>query len=369
MATDDLYATLGVARTATADEIKRAYRRLAREHHPDANPDDPAAEARFKEVAHAYEVLSDPDRRQRYDTFGTDARTGGGADPFGGGGLGDIFDAFFGGGGGFGGGRSGPPRGGDAELVVDLTFEQAVFGTKAPVTLTVPSPCDTCEASGAAPGTHPSRCSTCEGAGQVRQVRQSVLGQMVTARPCPACGGMGEVVSSPCPDCSGEGRRPVERTYTVDIPPGVDDGSTLRLPGYGPAGPRGGPAGDLYVHLRVAPHPRFTREGTDLLHRLVLSPAQAALGLRLDLETLDGTEHLEIPRGTQPGHVVRLRGLGVPRVRGRGRGDLLVEVVVAVPTDLSTEQEELYRSLAAAAGEDVAPPDTGLFSKIRSALK
>ena len=192
---------------------------------------------------------------------------------------------------------------------------------------------------------------------------------MVTARPCPTCGGLGETVSSPCPDCGGEGRRPVERTYTVDIPPGVDDGSTLRLPGYGPAGPRGGPAGDLYVHLRVAAHPRFTREGTDLLHRLVLSPSQAALGLKVDLETLDGTEQLDIARGTQPGHVIRLRGLGVPRVRGRGRGDLLVEVVVAVPTDLSPEQEELYRSLAAAAGEDVAPPETGLLSKIRSALK
>lgn len=365
---DDHYATLGVSRTATADEIKRAYRRLAREHHPDANPGDDGAEARFKEIGHAYAVLSDPERRQRYDTYGSDEPALG--DAFGGGGLGDIFDAFFGGGGGFAGGRrGGPPRGGDMEVVVDLTFEQAVFGTKAPVEVELPSPCDTCEASGAAPGTHPSTCSTCGGAGQVRQVRQSMLGQMVTARPCPACGGQGQVVTSPCPDCGGQGRRPVDRTYTVDIPPGVDDGNTLRLPGYGPAGPRGGPAGDLYVHLRVATHPRFTREGTQLVHELHLSPGQAALGVAFDFETLDGREQLTVPAGTQPGQVFRLRGQGVPRVRGRGRGDLEVRVVLDVPTDLGEEEQGLYRRLAELRGEDVAPPDAGLFSKLRSAFK
>ncbi|HEX7132339.1 MAG TPA: molecular chaperone DnaJ [Iamia sp.] len=367
---DDLYQVLGVSRSATAEEIKKAYRRLARQHHPDANPGDPGAEARFKQVAEAYEVLSDPAKRQRYDTYGSV----GGPDPgdaFGGG-LGDIFDAFFGGGGGgFGGGgrRGGPPRGGDMEMVVDLTFEQAVFGTNAPVTATVPQPCDTCEATGAAPGTHPDTCPTCDGAGQVRQVRQSMLGQMVTARPCPQCGGMGQVITDPCPDCHGEGRRPIERTYPVDIPPGVADGNTLRLPGYGPAGPRGGPAGDLYVHLRVAPHPRFERDGDDLLHALHVSPSQAALGVTVALETLDDVVEIVVHHGTQPGHVFRLRGLGVPRVRGRGRGDLLVEVVVDVPEKLSDEQEVLYRQLAALGGEDVAPPDTGLLSKLRSAFK
>jgi len=372
MATD-LYDVLGVSRSATAEEIKKAYRRLARQHHPDANPDDPQAEARFKEVAQAYEVLSDPAKRQQYDTYGSVGGTGGPdlGEAFGGG-LGDIFDAFFGGGGGgFGGGgrRGGPPRGGDMELVVDLAFEDAVFGTNAPVTARVPSPCDTCEATGAAPGTHPDTCPTCDGAGQVRQVRQSMLGQMVTARPCPQCGGLGQVIPTPCPDCGGEGRRPVEKTYPVDIPPGVADGNTLRLPGYGPAGPRGGPAGDLYVHLRVAPHPRFTREGDHLLHDLHVSPSQAALGVTVALETLDDPVEIVVPRGTQPGHVFRLRGLGVPRVRGRGRGDLLVTVVVDVPQRLSDEQEQLYRQLAALAGEDVAESETGILSKARSFFK
>ncbi|HYI61919.1 MAG TPA: molecular chaperone DnaJ [Acidimicrobiales bacterium] len=368
---DDLYATLGVSRTATAEEIKRAYRRLARQHHPDANPGDDGAEARFKEIARAYEVLSDPDRRQRYDTYGTDGPGGPDlGDAFGAGGLGDLFDAFFGGAGGSGGGRrGGPRRGGDMEVVVDLAFEEAVFGAKAPVEAEVPAPCDTCEATGSAPGTHPTTCSTCGGAGQVRQVRQSMLGQMVTARPCPACGGQGQVVTSPCPDCGGEGRRAVRRTFTVDVPPGVDDGSTLRLPGYGPAGPRGGPAGDLYVHLRVAPHPRFTREDSQLVHQLHLSPSQAALGVSLDFETLDGQEQLVVPAGTQPGRVFRLRGRGVPRVRGRGRGDLEVRVVVDVPTGLAEEEEALYRRLAELRGEDVAPPEVGLLSKIRSAFK
>lgn len=368
---DDLYETLGVSRTATAEEIKRAYRRMARQHHPDANPDDPEAEARFKEIARAYEVLSDPERRQRYDTYGSDSPGPDLGDAFGAGGLGDLFDAFFGGGGGFAGGgrRGGPPRGGDLEVVLDLSFEQAVFGTKSPVPVTIPSPCDTCEATGAAPGTHPSTCPTCDGMGQVRQVRQSMLGQMVTARPCPQCGGQGQVVTSPCPDCGGEGRRPVDRTYTVDIPPGVDDGNTLRLPGYGPAGPRGGPAGDLYVRLRVAPHPRFTRDGTDLVHELHLSPSQAALGLSMDFETLDGSEQLSVPRGTQPGAVFRLRGRGVPRVRGRGRGDLEVRVVVDVPGELGEEEEQLYRRLAELRGEEVDPPDVGFLSKLRSAFK
>ncbi len=366
---DDLYATLGVARTATGEEIKKAYRRLAREHHPDANAGDPEAAARFKELSRAYEVLSDPDRRQRYDTFGTDSPGGAGGDPFGGGGIGDIFDAFFGGGAGGGGRRGGPPQGADIEVVVDLTFEEAVFGAKTPVTARVPSPCDTCEASGAAPGTYPETCGTCGGAGQVRQVRQSMLGQMVTARPCPACSGLGQVVSTPCPDCGGEGRRSTERAYTVDIPPGVDDGATLRLPGYGPAGPRGGPAGDLYVHLRVARHPRFARDGDALIHELHLGVSQATLGMSLDLETLDGTETLVVPRGTQPGHTFRLRGRGVPHVRGRGRGDLIVRVVVDIPRDLSEEEDQLFRGLALRRGEEVADPEAGLMSKIRSAFK
>jgi molecular chaperone DnaJ len=373
MATD-YYELLGVGRDASTDEIKRAYRRLARQLHPDANPGDTEAEARFKEVALAYEVLSDPEKRRRYDLFGPEgaAAGAGGGDPFGfGGGLGDIFDAFFGGGGGgFGGSGRGPSlRGSDLEVVVELDFEQAAFGTQAPVTVRAPVACEACEATGAAPGSQPSTCGDCGGSGQVRRVRQSFLGQMVTTSPCPRCSGLGRVVENPCPECRGEGRTTAERTYTVDIPPGVDTGSTLRLSGRGGAGPRGGANGDLYVGLRVRPHPRFVRDGVDLVHRLHLSMAQAALGTTIDLETLDGVEPLAVPRGTQPGHVFRLRGRGVPHLQRRGRGDLLVEVVVDIPDELSPEEEELVRRLAELRGEHVDPADEGLLSKIRSAFK
>ena len=370
----DYYELLGVGPDASAEEIKRAYRKRARELHPDARPGDAASEARFKELVQAYEVLSDPERRRRYDMFGPDGVGGAAADPFGGpsGGLGDIFDAFFGGaspfGGGRSGGRSGPPRGADLEAVVDLDFEEAVFGTEASVSVRTAIACEVCQASGAAPGTHPSTCPDCEGTGQVRRVRQSILGQMVTAAPCGRCGGAGQVIDQPCEECRGEGRVVRDKTYTVDIPAGVDTGSTLRLTGRGAAGPRGGGLGDLYVHVRAKPHDRFQRDGYDLTHQLHVSAVQAMLGVEIDFETLDGTEHLIIPKGTQPGRVFRLRARGVPHVEGRGRGDLMLEVVVDVPTDLSPEEEELARQLAAARGEDVAPPGSSLLGKIRSAF-
>jgi molecular chaperone DnaJ len=372
----DYYELLGVGRDATPDELKRSYRRLARELHPDTNP-DPTAEDRFKEIGLAYEVLADPERRRRYDRFGPEgAARGTGGDPTAGfgGGLGDIFDAFFGGGGGggFGGGGrgpSGPPPGADMEMTVDVTFEEAVFGVAKEVTLRVPVACDTCDASGAAPGTTPERCGECGGTGQVRRVRQSILGQMVTAGPCTRCGGSGQTVAQPCPDCRGEGRRTEERSYTVDMPAGIDHRNTLRLSGRGAAGPRGGPNGDLYVHVRVAPHPRFTRDGLDLVHELHLPVTQATLGHHIAFETLDGVEDLVIPAGTQTGRVFRLRGRGVPRVDGRARGDLLIEVVVETPTELTREEEDLVRRLAVLRGEEVTAADTGLLSRIRSAFK
>ena len=380
MATD-FYELLGVSRGASDDEIKKAYRRLARQLHPDVNPGDTQAEERFKEITTAYEVLSDPERRRRYDMYGPDAVRGAGAgggaagDPFGfaGGGIGDIFEAFFnggfGGGGGGGRGRGGPLRGNDLEVVMQLQFEDAVFGAQREVTLRVPVSCSTCEGSGARPGTNPSTCQTCGGTGELRRVRQSILGQMVTASPCHRCGGLGQQIDDPCPDCRGEGRRTEEKTYVVDVPAGVDDGTQLRLTGRGAAGPRGGPPGDLYVHLRILPSERFTRDGIHLHHVLHLSMTQAALGATIELETLDGVEELTIPAGTQTGSVLDLRGRGVPRVDGRGRGDLLVEVFVDTPTDLSRTQEELLRQLAAERGEDVAPADAGFLGRIRSAFK
>jgi molecular chaperone DnaJ len=372
----DYYELLGVRRDATQDDIKRAFRRRAMELHPDANPDDPAAEAQFKEVARAYETLSDPERRQRYDMFGPEgAAAAAGADAFNFGSnfgsLGDIFDAFFGGGAtGFAGGvRGGPPRGQDLEVVAEIEFERAVFGGEHPVTVRTAIACDTCEATGAAPGSSAEQCPQCGGTGQVRRVRQSILGQMVTAGPCAQCSGLGQVIARPCPDCRGEGRQIHEKTYTVDVPAGVDTGSTLRLGGRGAAGIRGGGYGDLYVHVKVAAHPRFQRHGYDLVHELHVPFTQASLGAQFAFETLDGSEDLVLPRGTQTGRVFRLRGRGVPHVEGRGRGDLLVQIVVDTPTELPGEQEELVRQLAELRGDDVAPADSGFFARIRSAFK
>jgi molecular chaperone DnaJ len=387
--TDDFYVLLGVTPSATEDEIKKAYRKQARELHPDANPDDPAAEDRFKLVTLAYETLRDPERRRKYDMFGPEAIRGTGAnggapgtgDPFAGfgaTGLGDLFDAFFGGAGPFGagaqggarrGGRQGPPAGEDSEVVLDLEFAEAVFGAEREISVRIPVPCTVCGASGARPGTLVTICGNCSGTGELRRVRQSILGQMVTASPCTRCGGTGQEITSPCSECRGQGRRNEEKSLMVEVPAGVDNGSTLRLPGRGAAGPRGGPAGDLFVHLRVQPHPRLQRSGNDLHHELHLAMTQAALGVNLPFETLDGSEELTFAPGTQSGQVMRLRGRGVPVLQGRGRGDLLISVVVDVPTDVSKEQEELLRQLAALREETVASPEAKLFSKIRHAFK
>ena len=372
----DFYELLGVPRNATDDDIKKAYRKLARQLHPDVNPDDDHAEERFKQVTLAYEVLSDPERRRRYDMYGEEGLrgtgAGGGGDPFSGfGGFSDLFDAFFGGGATTGGrgGRGYPPQGPDLEVLIELDFEEAVFGADEEVTVRAPVPCDTCEATGAKAGTSPSTCTQCGGTGEMRRVRQSILGQMVTTSACTRCGGLGQEIRDPCPACRGEGRRTDQRTYTVHVPAGVDDGTTLRLTSRGGAGPRGGPLGDLYVHIRVRPHPRFERRGTDLFTTVAVSIAQASLGARLHLETLDGPEELAITPGTQPGHLIRLQDRGVPDVHGRGRGDLIVQVQVEVPTRLTKSEDELLRRLAAERGEEVAPADDSLLGKIRSAFK
>ena len=375
----DYYELLGVSRSATEDEIKRDYRGKARELHPDTNGGDLEAEERFKQITVAYETLRDPERRRQYDLFGPDLGrgAGAGAGPGGfagfGGDLGDLFDTFFGGSGPFaraGTRRApGPARGPDLEVRIGLEFAEAVFGCQRDVRVRAPVACATCAGSGARPGTATTACAECGGSGEVRRVRQSILGQMVTAMPCPRCGGEGQDVTDPCADCRGEGRVMDDKVYTVDIPGGVDDGATLRLAGRGGVGRRGGAAGDLYVHLDVQAHERLRRDGIDLVDELHLSMTQAALGTHVHYETLDGTEDLVVPEGTQTGRVFRLRGRGVPHVGGRGRGDLRVHVVVDTPTDLSRAQQDLLRQLAEDRGEEVSPPDTGLRSRIRSAFR
>jgi molecular chaperone DnaJ len=372
----DYYELLGVSRSASADEIKKAYRQRARELHPDANPGDAVRAEKFKEVSTAYQVLSDDDQRARYDRYGEQGvRNGAGpsADDLFGGGLGDIFETFFGGGNSpFGGGRSrgpsGPPRGQDLETVVDISFEQAVFGDQVDVALKLPVACSDCGGSGAGAGTQPVTCSDCNGLGQVQRVRQSLLGQMVTASPCGRCGGLGQVITTPCDTCRGEGRVTVDKTYQVDVPAGVDTGSTLRLTGRGAAGPRGGKTGDLYVHLRVAPDKQYTRDDHDLVTDVHISIAQAALGTSLELETLDGTEQLVIPAGTQPGREFVLRQRGVPHLRGRGRGDLRARVRVDVPLKLTERELELLTEYADGRGEVVGNAKEGFFSRIKSAF-
>jgi molecular chaperone DnaJ len=365
----DLYALLDVAQNASDEDIKRAYRRKARELHPDANGGDAAAEARFKEVSLAYEVLRDPERRARYDRFGPEGVFGQGA----GGmnfdfeaGLSDIFEAFFGSMGARGG-RRGPMPGSDAEIGLRLSFIEAAFGAEKEISVRIPVACDVCGGSGARPGTQAVTCPDCQGAGETRRIRQSLLGQVVTSVACGRCQGMGELTPTPCDSCGGEGRRMEQRTFTVDVPAGVEDGSTLRLADRGPAGPRGGPNGSLFVQLEVEADERFQRMGDDVHTSVHVAMAQAALGAKVSVETLEEPADVAIEAGTQSGHVVRLKGGGVSHLRGRGRGDLYVHVVVDTPTGLTPKQEELLSQLAAERGEALASLDgDGVFSRIRS---
>jgi molecular chaperone DnaJ len=286
--------------------------------------------------------------------------------------LSDIFEAFFGQMSGTGVRRRGPQAGADAEVRLGLEFSEAVFGCRKEISVRLPATCETCGGRGAAPGTDPVTCVDCQGTGELRRVRQSLLGQVVTSVACSRCGGTGEMIPTPCADCRGEGRRMQENTFTVEVPAGVEDGSTLRLADRGAAGPRGGPSGSLFVHLLVAPDPRFERRGDDLHTALRIGLAQAALGCEAEVETLDGSKQITIAPGTQHGHVERIRGLGVPHLRGRGRGDLFVHVVVETPTRLTPEQDELLRQFASSRDEGVSPPgasgNEGVFSRIRSAF-
>jgi molecular chaperone DnaJ len=351
----DYYEILGVGRTADADDLKKAYRRLARQYHPDINK-EAGAEERFKEINEAYEVLSDAEKRRAYDRFGHAGVNGGaGYGDFGFGGISDIFEEFFGFGTGARRRRSGPRRGEDLQYELELTFEEAVFGCEKEVEVYRRETCPVCYGSGAEPGTTPVRCSQCNGTGEVRHVQQSILGSFVNVMTCPTCHGEGETISLPCNHCRGNKLVRVTRTIVVRVPPGVDDGARIRLAGEGELGVRGGPPGNLYVRLHVRPHPVFRRNGDDLVLELGINVAQAALGDKVNIPTLDGEETISIPAGTQTGHIFRLRGRGVPHLRRNGRGDQLIVVQVVVPTELTNEQRELFQTLSKTLGHAVIP--------------
>jgi molecular chaperone DnaJ len=376
MATD-YFGVLGVTRDASDSDIKRAYRKMARDLHPDVNP-EPGAKERFQEVTRAYEALTDPEKRRIVDLggdpFDTGGGGGGGAGGFGGagfGGLGDIMDAFFGGA-ATRGPRSRTRAGRDALIPIELELDETVFGVTKDITVDTAVLCTVCTGAGTAPGTHPTTCTTCSGRGEVQSVQRGFLGQVVSSRVCPTCAGTGQVIPDPCPECAGDGRVRSRRTISVKVPAGVEDGMRIRLTGQGEVGPGGGPAGDLYVEIHERPHDVFTRDGEDLHCRVTLPMTSAALGTTLSLKTLDGEEDLDIRPGTQSGSVLTLRAHGAPRLRGTGRGNLLVHVEVSTPTRLDPEQEKLLRELAALRGED--QPEShreaqgGLFSRVRDAF-
>ncbi|APE28755.1 molecular chaperone DnaJ [Aurantiacibacter gangjinensis] len=370
----DFYSLLGVGRDADAAALKSAYRKQAMKYHPDRNPGDAEAEARFKAVGAAYEVLKDPQKRAAYDRYGHEAFTqgmaGGGGGPGMGGAefsdLGDIFETIFGSAfGGGGGGRARPRRGADLRYDLNVSLEEAFHGKSSEITVDIATACDVCSGSGAEPGTGKRRCETCSGHGKVR-VQQ---GPFVMERACPTCAGRGEVLEEACHNCMGEGRVDTEQVLEVDIPPGVDNGTRIRLSGKGEAGPMGAPAGDLYIFVHVKPHSVFQREGTALFTRVPVSFTAAALGDTIEIPGLDGEVHkIDIPSGIQSGKQLRKRGAGMPVLQGRGRGDLVVEVMVETPTRLSARQKELLREFRETETGDECPESRGFFDRVKEAF-
>lgn len=370
----DYYETLGISKGASDDEIKKAYRREAKKCHPDLHPGDKEAEARFKEINEAYGVLSDAEKKSRYDQFGhagVDPNYGGGG--YGGGfdgfDFGDIFSDIFG---GFGGGnrrRNGPVRGQDTRQVIDITFEEAAFGCKKKITLTQQEKCGTCGGSGAKPGTKPVTCSKCGGSGQVRTQTRTPLGYMTNVTTCPDCRGTGSIISDPCRDCRGTGKVRKTKTIEIDIPAGIDNGQTMQLAGKGEPGERGGPSGDLLITVRVKPHQMFKRDGYNVYIDLPITFVEAAVGATVKVPTLDGLVEYDIPEGTQPGSVFRLRGKGIPYIRGKNRGDEFVTVDVEVPKGLSAKQKELLKEFEALSEGKNYKKQKSFLDKMRDLFK
>lgn len=374
MAKRDYYETLGVGKSANGDELKSAFRKLAKQYHPDVNK-EAGADERFKEINEAYAVLSDEQKRAAYDRFGHAGVNGGGmgASDFSGGfGVEDIFETFFGG--GFGGGRGAssrraPRRGADLRYDMTLTFDQAIHGVDQEIEFARNETCDTCQGSGAEPGTQPRRCDTCKGTGEVRQVRQTFLGSMVNVSSCPTCGGSGEVIQSPCRACRGKGqlRRSVKRV--IPIPPGVNTGTQIRVSGEGEPGANGGPIGNLYVVITVSPHKYFRRREDQVFVEVSINVAQATLGAEVLVPTPYGPEKLKVPAGTQSGTVFQLRGKGAPRPQRSGKGDLFVIVNVATPADLTKEQKKLYEELRKSSPLEAQPLEHGLLERLQDILE
>ena len=364
----DYYEVLGVQKGASQDEIKKAFRRLARQYHPDVNRED-GAEGMFKEINEAYEVLSDPDKRAMYDRFGHAGPTGGpGYDPFGGADpFGSIFEAFFGGAGARGPQR-GPQRGADLRYMLSITFEEAIFGAEKEIEFRRLETCGACRGSGAEPGTDPVRCPKCGGLGEIRT--RAPIFNMVTVTTCDQCRGEGTVIAIPCRECRGEGRVRQTRKLSVRIPAGVDASSQIRISGEGESGPRGGPHGNLYIAIEIQPHPVFVREGNDIIMELPLNVAQAALGVEVEVPTVEGKEPLRVPAGTQTGATFRLRSKGVPYLRGSGRGDQIIVARVVIPSRLTDQQRRLFQELEKTLDtqEIGGSQDDGFFGRIKNAL-
>ena len=367
----DYYEVLGVKKDATADEIKKAFRKLTKENHPDLHPGDKACEERFKEANEAYEVLSDEEKRRKYDQYGHAAFDpnagfgGGGFGDFSGfGGFGDIFSDIFG---GFGGATrsnpNAPRRGENVRATANVSFEEAAFGCKKQVTIAKVETCADCKGTGCAPGTTPEVCPDCKGTGQVTVNQRTPFGVMQSSSPCSKCRGSGKIIHQPCKTCRGMGSIRRQHKVDVNVPAGIDDGQTISKPGGGNAGVNGGPAGDLLVTVIVHPHPRFERDGTSVLLEQEISYAQAALGAEVEVPTLDGKVKLTIPEGTQPGAVFRMRGKGIPYLRGGGRGDQFVTVNIKVPKNLTGSQKELLRQFAASMGELDGDAGRGIFGR------
>ena len=375
----DFYEVLGVGKSASADEIKKAYRKLAMKYHPDRNPDNKEAEEKFKEVNEAYEILSNDEKRARYDQYGhagvdPNFGAGGGFGGFGGGGfgfddidLGDIFGSFFGG--GFGGGgksrRNAPQKGESLRARLNLTFEEAAFGCEKEIQITKTEACPDCQGSGAEKGTTAETCTHCNGTGTVKTTHRTPLGMMSSTGTCPKCQGKGKIIKTPCKSCSGTGKKRVTRTIKVSVPAGIDEGQTISLRGEGNVGSNGGPCGDLLINITIKNHAVFTRDGSNVLCEMPITYAQATLGAEIEVPTLDGKVKYTIPEGTQTGTVFRLRGKGIPVLHSKARGDQYVRVNVEIPKNLSGKQKELLRAFAESLGENAHTERKSFFDKLK----